>query len=103
MTTFDEPALVQQNRERRAAADREQQARREQSAELRRLRGTSTPPVPDPSRTAAALRHAATVAAQRGEISDSTCENEAAPTAAPTANRGLTRPLATDETGGLLG
>lgn len=59
MTTFDEPELVQRNRERRAAADLEQQARRALSADLRRRRQTGTPPTPDPTRTAAALRERA--------------------------------------------
>lgn len=63
MTTFTVPEDVaeraQMDADHRAALALEQQARRELSVELRRLRGTSTPPVPDPSRTAAALRERA--------------------------------------------
>jgi len=62
---FVVPAHVEANVAARAVADTERERRRQLSAELRRLRGTPDPPVPDPSRNAKALREKA--AAKREE------------------------------------
>lgn len=56
---FTVPAHVEQNAERRGHADQVRDEQRRLSAELRRLRGTPDPPVPDSTRTLRALRERA--------------------------------------------
>lgn len=59
MADFAVPAHVEQNVERRRHADDARDEQRRLSAELRRLRETPDPPIPDPTRTLAALREKA--------------------------------------------